>query len=58
MDIKALARAVIAGDAPAIFLTTNDSVIGAAVRPKDGMRRCAGLEIYEEATVRRSGRTA
>jgi hypothetical protein len=57
-DIKALAKAVIAGDVPSMFLTTNDSVIGAAVRPANGLRTCPGLVIENEAKLNRSGRTA
>lgn len=57
-DIKALAKAVAAGDVPAMFLTTNDAVIGAAVRPKGGLRECPGLVIENDAQARRSGRTS
>jgi len=37
-----LATAVARGEAPLVFLTTNDAVIGAAVRGKDGVRHVPG----------------
>ena len=58
VDIAELAKAVVAGKAPSMFLTTNDSVIGAAVRPKNGLRECPGLVIEVESSARRSGRTS
>lgn len=59
VDIKELAKAVIAGAVPSMFITTNDAVIGAAVRPtKGGLRECAGLVIEREDTLNRSGRTS
>lgn len=58
VDILELAKAVVAGKAPSMFLTTNDSVIGAAVRPANGMHECPGLEISQEAKLNRGGRTA
>lgn len=58
VDLMALVKAVAAGTAPLMFVTSNDSVIGAAVRPANGMRECPGLEISQEAKLNRSGRTA
>lgn len=57
-DIGALVRAAAAGTVPTLFLTTNDSVIGAAVRPKGGLRQCPGLAIEPETRVGRTGRTS
>lgn len=55
VDIAALAKAVADGKAPAMFLAPNDSVINAAIKGTSGMRACAGLEIYDDATVSRRG---
>ena len=57
-DMMELAKAVVAGKVALQFLTTNDPVIGAAVRVRNGMRECPGLIIEEEAQVRRAGRTS
>lgn len=57
-DIMELAQAVVAGKAPSLFLMANDAVIGAAVRPKNGLRECPGLLIENEAQARRTGRTS
>jgi len=43
--VDELATAVARGEAPLVFLTTNDAVIGAAVRGKDGVRHVPGLII-------------
>lgn len=53
-DMRALCQAVIDGNAPIDFLTTNDSVISAAVRGKSGRRECPGLLIENDARARRS----
>ncbi|HQU34712.1 MAG TPA: hypothetical protein PLB88_10375 [Thermoanaerobaculaceae bacterium] len=54
-DIIALCRAIADGKAPPDFVTTNDPVINAAVRGKNGRRECPGLAIEQEFGVRRSG---
>lgn len=57
-SITELAKAVAEGKAPPQFLQPNESVIGAAVRGKGGLRECPGLRIYDEATAARHGRSA
>lgn len=58
VSILDLAKAVIAGKVPELYLTANEAVIGPAVRVKNGLRECPGLEITNEATLNRSGRTS
>jgi hypothetical protein len=54
-DIKKLAAAVVEGKAPSNFLTTNDAVINATIRGKQGLRDVPGLDIYPDTKVRRTG---
>lgn len=57
VDMMALAKAVSAGTVPVNFLMVNDAIARASIRPRNGMRSCAGLNIFPETKInRRSGR--
>src|ERR1700744_6121758 len=47
VDIRVLADAVARGEVASDFLTVNASVVGAAIRGKNGRREIPGLEIFE-----------
>lgn len=55
VSIKDLCRAVVAGTVPETFVTTNDPAVRLALKGKNGMRQCAGLEIYPETKINRRG---
>ena len=57
VSIMELAKAVVAGKVPELYLTANEPIIGPAVRAKNGLRECPGLLIEQEARLNRSGRT-
>lgn len=58
VSIMDLAKSVIAGKTPELYLTANEPIIGPAVRAKNGLRECPGLLIEQEAKLNRSGRTS
>jgi hypothetical protein len=48
-DIKALALAVVNGEVPPNYITTNDVVVRGVIKPKQGLRKIPGLRIFDDA---------
>jgi hypothetical protein len=55
VSMMTLCRAVVDGDAPVDFVTTNDPVIRAAIKGKGGRRSVPGLDIFETTKIIRRG---